>query len=210
MAELSDDRRPHGLRGLHYRVYDWVLHWSGHPRAEQALLLLAFAESSFFPVPPDVLLLSMTVARPGRALRYAALCTIGSVAGGLAGYAIGYGAWHAIEPLAFRYLGFLHFTPETFALVQQKYADNAFLAVFTAGFTPIPYKVFTIAGGVFEISVPVFLVASVLGRGGRFFLVAGVVRWLGPAVQPFLERYLGWLTLAFCALLALGFWWLGS
>jgi len=211
MAELTAERRrPTGLRGVHYRIYDWVLRWSGHPRAELALVLLAFAEASFFPIPPDVLLLSITVSRPARAFRFAALCTVGSVAGGLAGYAIGYGAWQVFEPLVFRYLGFLHFTPETFALVQARYADNAFLAVFTAGFTPIPYKVFTIAAGVFHISVPVFLLASVLGRGARFFIVAAAVRIVGPAVQPFLERYLGWLTAAFVALLVLGFWVLGA
>jgi membrane protein YqaA with SNARE-associated domain len=204
MASLTpaSEERP----GLHYRLYRWVLHWSGHPRAVAALFWLAFAEASFFPIPPDVLLMAMALATPARALRYAAIATTGSVLGGLAGYGIGFGLWRAIEAFAFRHLGFLGFTPELFAIVQQKYQANALLALFTAAFTPIPYKVFTIAAGVFEVGLPVFVVASVLGRGGRFGLVALALRWLGPAVRPFLDRYLGWLTLAFAALLAGGFW----
>ena len=97
-----------------------------------------------------------------------------------------------------------------FLRVQTAYQDYAFWAVFTAGFTPIPYKVFTIAAGVFEIGLPVFLLASLLGRATRFFLVAGLVGWLGPSVKPFIERHLGWLSLAFMALLIAGFWILGQ
>jgi membrane protein YqaA with SNARE-associated domain len=196
-------------RGLHYRLYDWVLHWSGHRHAQSALFVLAFAEASFFPIPPDVLLMAMTLAKPLRALRYALIATLGSVLGGLAGYGIGYGFWRALEPFAYQYLAFMKFTPEVFAVVQQKYQANAFLALFTAGFTPIPYKIFTIAAGVFEVGIPVFIVASILGRAGRFVLVALCLRFLGPTVKPFLDRYLGWLTLAFVALLVLGFWVVG-
>lgn len=195
--------------GPHYRLYHWVLRWSSHARAQTALFWLSFAEASFFPIPPDVLLMAMTLAEPARALRFAGIATVGSVLGGLAGYGIGYGFWLAVEPFVFRYLGFLRFTPEIFAAVQEKYQANAFLALFTAGFTPIPYKVFTIAAGVFEVGLLVFIVASVLGRGGRFLLVAMCLRWLGPSVRPFLDRYLGWLTLAFVALLVGGFWLVG-
>ena len=197
--------QPRGKRSLHHRLYDWVLRWSGHPRAQSALFGLAFAESSFFPVPPDVLLISMCLSRPRRALRYAIVCTAGSVAGGIAGYGIGKGLWHLVESFFFRYLSVFSFTPENFARVQQAYQENAFLAVFTSGFTPIPYKVFTVAAGVFEISLVVFILASLLGRAGRFLLVALLLRWMGPRVLPFIERYLGWLTLAFVALLILGF-----
>jgi len=196
-------------RGLHYRLYDWVLHWSAHPHAQTALFALSFCEASFFPIPPDVLLMSMALARPVRAVRYALIATAGSVVGGLAGYGIGYGFWHVVEPYAFRYLAFMKFTPEVFDLVRQKYQANAFLALFTAGFTPIPYKIFTIAAGVFEIGIPVFLLASVLGRAGRFVLVALLLRFVGPAIKPFLDKYLGWLTLAFVVLLAAGFWAVG-
>jgi membrane protein YqaA with SNARE-associated domain len=198
--------RPPGWRGWHYRLYDWVLHWSAHPRAQSALFALAFAEASFFPVPPDILLIAMAVARTKRALRYAALATAGSVLGGLLGYGIGRGVWYLVDDYFFRFLGMFGFTPENFAAVQGAYQDNAFLAVFTAGFTPIPYKVFTIAAGVFEINLGAFVAASLLGRAGRFFLVALLLRWLGPRVLPFIERYLGWLTLAFVVLLVLGFY----
>jgi len=206
----TEHARPRGWRGLHYRLYDWVLHWSGHRHAQTALFGLSFAEASFFPIPPDVLLMSMGLARPDRVLRYALIATMGSVSGGLAGYGIGYGFWQLLEPYAYRYLGFMKFTPEVFAAVQHKYQANAFLALFTAGFTPIPYKIFTIAAGVFEIGIPVFILASVLGRAGRFLLVATALRFLGPTIKPLLERYLGWLTLAFAALLILGFWIVGT
>ena len=207
MAGLSasGEVQPQGKRALHYRLYDWVLRWSGHPRAQSALLGLAFAEASFFPIPPDVLLISMCLSRPRRALRYAVLCTAGSVIGGLAGYGIGKLLWNLVESFFFRFLAVFSFTPENFARVQQLYQKNAFLAVFTSGFTPIPYKVFTIAAGVFEISLVVFILASLLGRASRFFLVALLLRWMGPRVLPYIERYLGWLTLAFVALLILGF-----
>jgi membrane protein YqaA with SNARE-associated domain len=187
-------------------MYDWVLKWSGHPRAGLALFLLAAAEASVFPIPPDVLLIAMALAKPGRRYVTAALCTSGSVIGGAIGYLIGFGLWSAVGDWMFRYMGAIGFTPENFDRVQAAYQNNAFLAVFTSGFTPIPFKVFTIAAGVFEIGVPVFLLAALLGRAGRFFLVAELVGRLGPKVLPFIERYLGWLTLAFAALLILGFW----
>jgi membrane protein YqaA with SNARE-associated domain len=104
----------------------------------------------------------------------------------------------------------MKFTPEVFDQVQIKYQANAFLALFTAGFTPIPYKIFTIAAGVFRVGIPVFIVASVLGRAGRFLLVALLLRFLGPTVKPFIDKYLGWLTIAFVVLLILGFWVVGK
>lgn len=208
MAGVTDavSERPRGWRGWHYRLYDWVLRWAGHRHAQVALFFLAFAEASFFPIPPDVLLIAMAVARTGRALWYAAVATLGSVTGGLLGYWIGRGVWHLVDEYFFRYLGGFGFTAENFASVQNAYQENAFLAIFTAGFTPIPYKVFTIAAGVFEIHLAVFLAASLLGRAGRFFLVALLIRWMGPRVLPFIEKYLGWLTLAFVVLLVLGFY----
>jgi len=202
--------RPKGIRGLHYRLYDWVLQWSAHKHAQGALFLLALAESSFFPVPPDVLLITMVLARPKRALRYAAIVTAGSVIGGLIGWGIGWGLWQVVEPFCYEHLGFLGFTAENFGKVQELYQQNAFLALFTAGFTPIPYKVFTIAAGVFGIGIPVFIVASILGRAGRFLLVALLVSFGGPKIQPFIEKYLGWLTIAFVVILIAGFWAIGK
>jgi membrane protein YqaA with SNARE-associated domain len=204
---LKEDMRarPAGLRGLHYRLYDWVIRWAGHRHARWALFLIAFAESSFFPIPPDVLLIAMALARPRAARSFAAVSTVGSVLGGMLGYAIGFGLWQIIHEPVFRYLGPIGFTPENFQLVQTKYQANAFLAVFSAGLTPIPYKVFTIGAGVFDVSFPVFVLASILGRGTRFFVIAELLKRLGPRVMPFIERRLGWLTLAFVALLILGF-----
>jgi membrane protein YqaA with SNARE-associated domain len=197
--------RPAGLRGLHYRLYDWVIRLAAHRHARWALFLIAFVESSFFPIPPDVLLIAMALARPGAARTFAAISTVGSVLGGLLGYAIGLGLWRAIEASVFLHLGPIGFTPENFELVQMKYQENAFLAVFSSGFTPIPYKIFTIGAGVFEVPIPVFILASILGRGARFFLIAELLKRVGPRVMPFIERYLGWLSLAFVALLILGF-----
>jgi len=208
MSDAEAERR-RGWRGLHYRLYDWVLKWSGHKQAQSALFLFSGAEASFFPIPPDVLLIAMCLAKPMRAARYALIASVGSVLGGLGGYAIGWGAWKVIGEFCFEHLRIIGFTAENFDRVQQAYQNNAFLALFTAGFTPIPYKVFTIAAGVFEIALPVFIVASALGRAGRFFLVALLVRFIGPAVKPFIEKYLGWLTLAFVVLLVAGFWFVG-
>ncbi|MDH3786392.1 MAG: DedA family protein, partial [Acidobacteriota bacterium] len=166
------------------RLYDWVLKWAEHRHAQSALFIMAFAEASFFLVPPDVLLMAMSVARPLRAFRFAAIATVGSVTGGLAGYAIGWGLWGSLEPFAYEHLGLLGLTPSNFAHVQAMYADNAFVSLFVAGFTPIPFKVFTIAAGVFGIPLPVFVLASIIGRGSRFFLVGGLIRVLGPTVKP--------------------------
>ncbi len=197
--------RPAGLRGIHYRLYDWVIEWSAHRHARWALFGLSFAEASFFPIPPDVLLVAMVLARPGSARAFAAIATVASILGGVVGYAIGLGLWALISGWTFSHLGILGFTPDSFERVQSLYQQNAFLAVFSAGFTPIPYKVFTIGAGVFEVALGVFIAASVLGRGLRFFIVAELVGRLGPRVMPFIERYLGWLSLAFVTLLVLGF-----
>lgn len=196
----SSATRPNIIR----RLYDWVLRWAEHRHAQWALFAMAFAEASFFPVPPDLLLMAMCVARPRRSWRFAAITTVGSVAGGLAGYAIGWGLWVQLEAFAFAHLGFLGLGPENFGHVQQLYTDNAFMSLFVAGFTPIPYKVFTIAAGVFDISLPIFIMASLFGRGGRFLLVGGVIRVLGPTIKPWLERHLGWLSLIFGILLVGG------
>ncbi len=198
--------RPRGWRGLHYRLYDWVIRWAAHRHARTALFLFALVEASVFPIPPDVLLIAMCLSVPASKLRFAAIATVGSVLGGLLGYAIGWGFWAVAAPWFFDWLGPIGFTPENFERVKQLYQDNAFLALFAAGFSPIPYKVFTIAAGVFEIGLGVFVTASVAGRAARFTLVALIVGWLGAAARDFIEKYLGWLTLAFVVLLVLGFW----
>jgi len=205
--EVPSPVRPPGLRGLHLRLYDWVLHWSAHRHAQPALFALAFIESSVFPVPPDALLITMSLAKPRKARWFAFVSTAGSTLGGLLGYFLGWSLWALLKDPFFRYLGPFGFTPHNFERVQTLYQDNAFTAVFTAGFTPIPYKVFTIGAGVFQISLLVFVAASILGRASRFFLVAEIMSRFGTRAMPFIEKYLGWLTLAFVVLLV-GFYWI--
>ncbi len=190
-----------GLAALPRRLYDWTLHWAETPYALPALAALAFAESSFFPIPPDVLLIVMSLAAPRRAFLYAAVCSIASIAGGLAGYAIGYFAWQGVQDFFFTYV----FGRETFDQVAGLYQDNAFWAVFTAGFTPIPYKVFTIAGGVCEVNLGVFAIASAVSRPARFFLVAGLIYLFGPPIRRFIEKYFNLLAVVFTVLLIGGF-----
>jgi membrane protein YqaA with SNARE-associated domain len=188
---------------MHRRIYEWTIHWARTPRAAQALALLAFAESSFFPVPPDVLLIAMCVAQPRKSFLYAGICSVSSVLGGMLGYLIGWAFWGAAGPYFFRYIP--GFTEEAFGKVAALYQSNAFLTIFSAGFTPIPYKIFTIAGGVCQISFVTLIVASMLGRSGRFFLVGTLIYFFGESIRTFIDRYLGWLTIAFTILLIAGF-----
>ncbi len=179
------------------RLYDWVLAWSHHPHAQAALFLLAFVESSFFPVPPDVLLVAMAVAVPARAWRFALITTAGSVLGGLAGYAIGYALMASVG----RWLLDFYQLHEAFAQIRGWYLRYDFWAVFVAGFTPIPYKVFTIAAGAFEMDVWRFTAASVVGRGARFFLIAWLIYRHGVAIRGFIDRHFNGLTLLLACLL---------
>jgi len=198
-SPASRPKKPHLLR----RLYDWTLTWADTPYGTPALAILAFAESSFFPIPPDVLLTALAFSQPKRWWRYALLCSVASVAGGIVGWWIGLSFWHLTADFFFRAVP--GFTPEIFALVQQKYNDNAFVAILTAAFTPIPYKVFTIASGVFGVPITTLIWASVLGRSARFFALAGVIRLYGPKVRPFLERNFEWACTALFLLAVVGF-----
>lgn len=190
---------------LHRRVYDWTLAWAYRPSAAWALFILAFAESSCFPVPPDVLLMPLALGNPRKWFRYALLCSIGSVLGGMFGYFIGWALWMGISDHVFRWFSWTGLTPANFALGAEAYQKYDFWAVFIAGFTPIPYKVFTILGGVCKINFAIFVIASVASRSARFFLVAGMMRAFGPRITPFIEKYFNWLTLLFTVLLIGGF-----
>ena len=185
------------------RLYDWILHWADTPYGLQALAILALAESSFFPIPPDPLLIALCLGATGRALRFAAVTTIASVVGGLLGYAIGAVVWGSVSGFFFEYVPGV--TPEAFATVQGYYDRWDFWAVFLAGLTPLPYKVFTISAGVFAINFPVFVLASVLSRGLRFFLVAGLIYRYGESISSFIDHYFNVLTWVFGLLLILGF-----
>ena len=190
-------------RGPVRRLYDWVLHWAETPYGAPALFGLALAESSFFPIPPDPLLIALCLGAPGLSLRFAANATLASVLGGMLGYGIGAGAWHLFEGWFFAYVPGV--SAEAFAGVQRLYDRYDFWAVFLAGLTPIPYKVFTLSAGVFSINFPVFVVASVLSRGLRFFLLAGLIFYFGQPITRFIDRYFNLLAWAFGLLLVGGF-----
>jgi membrane protein YqaA with SNARE-associated domain len=183
-------------------MYDWVLAWAETRQAVIALFILAFAESSFFPIPPDVLLIAMAVATQRLALRYAAISTVGSVLGGMVGYLIGAELY---EVVGAHIIGFYHLEHQWESVVRS-YQGNAFLLVAAAGFTPIPYKVFTIAGGACHIYFPTLVIASLLSRGARFFLVAGLIKVFGPGVKSFIDRYFNLLSVLFFVLLVVGFY----
>lgn len=177
------------------RLYEWVMSLAAHRRAPWWLAGLSVAESSFFPVPVDVMLAPMVLARPERAWYYAALTTAASVIGGIIGFFIGLWLIQAVTPALIEF-GYW----EAYQTAHQWFENWGFWAVFLAGFTPIPYKVFTIAAGAAGMLLPVFVVASMIGRGMRFFLVALLVRWGGPKVEPHLIRYMdqiAWTGLAF-------------
>ena len=164
-------------------------------------MVLAVAEASFFLVPPDVLLIALCIGKARRSFYFAALCTAGSVLGGLVGYAIGY---QLLELIGRPLLEFYNAT-EAFTRIGDLYRQNLVLALGTAGFTPIPYKVFTIAAGAFRVPILPFVVISTVSRGARFFLVAGLLRVFGPQIRAFIDRYFNLLTLAFATALVLGF-----
>ncbi len=187
--------------GIIRRLYDWVLHWADTPYGVPALFILAFVESSFFPIPPDVLLIGLALGKPKRAFWFATICSIGSVLGGLLGYWIGWAVYDTVgRPL----VEFYHLQ-DKIEYVMNQYRQNAFLAIIIAGFTPIPYKVFTIAAGMAEISIATLVGASALGRSGRFFLVALVIYFMGEKAQHFIDKYFDRLTIAFVILLVGGF-----
>lgn len=180
-------------------LYRRAMEWSRHPRASWFLGGLSFAESSFFPVPPDVMLAPMCLATPRKAWFFALLTTLTSVAGGLLGYAIGHFAIDAILPWLqeSRYWGAYQTSVDWF--------DRwGIWAVFIAGFSPIPYKVFTIAAGALSMAVLPFTLASLVGRGLRFFMVAALMAWGGPRMEAFLHRYVDRIGWAVVALVGLG------
>ena len=192
-----------GRPNLARRLYDWLLHWAHTPYGMPALVLVTFAESSFFPVPPDPLLVALCIAAPGRSLYFAAAATAGSVAGGITGYWIGAGGWHLVQDFFFVYVPGV--SPEAFERIQALYDRWDFWAIFLAGLTPIPYKAFTLSAGVFRISFPIFVIASVLSRGLRFFVVAALIYRYGEPISDFVDRHFNRLTVGFGVLIVLGF-----
>jgi membrane protein YqaA with SNARE-associated domain len=192
-------------RGLLRRLYAWVLGWADTPYGTPALIAISFAESSFFPIPPDVLQIALSVSKPRRSFYYAAVSAVASVLGGILGFFIGYGLWTVVGSFFFDYVPGV--TRENMEYVGELYQKHAFWSIFAAAFTPIPFKVFTLAAGVFHQYVPLqtLIIASILGRSGRFFLVASAIYFFGPEVRSFLEKRLELATIVLFVLAVLGF-----
>ena len=183
------------------KLYDWVLQWATTSYALPVLFIISFVESSFFPIPPDILLIAMVVASPVGWFRFACVCSVGSVLGGMFGYLIGY---QFMDLIGDRIVAFYHFQEkwDKIGLLYDKY--NAW-AVAMAGFTPLPYKVFTLSAGAFKINFPIFVLASAISRSARFFLVAALMYKFGPSFKILIEKYFNIFTIVFMILLVLGF-----
>ncbi len=192
---------------LHYpftlsrKMYDWTIHWAKTKYAEYALFCISFAESSFFPVPPDVLLIPMVISDRKKWFRTALICSIASVLGAMLGYYIGY----ALFELIGKKIVEMYNMQQIVDVLRAKYEAHAFITVFTAAFTPIPFKAITITAGLFKISLFSLFIGSAIGRSARFFIVAGLIRIYGEKIQTFIEKYFNLLTVVFMVLLIGGF-----
>jgi membrane protein YqaA with SNARE-associated domain len=183
-------------------LYFWVLDQAKNPYAKWILFGLAFIESSVFPIPPDVLLIAMVLSHRKQWFSCFLICLIGSVLGGIFGYFLGSGFWHIVGPWFLNHV----FSEELFSNVQNLYKQYDFWIVFTAGFTPIPYKVFTITAGVAQVNIITFIMASIFGRGGRFIIVAFLINYFGEPIKVFIEKYFNLLTIVFMIMLVAGIW----
>lgn len=183
------------------KLYEWVLSWSEHPSGTWALFFIAMAEAIFFPIPPDPLLVLLCLGRPRRGGWYAVVCSAGSVAGGVIGFLVGWHFFAIVGGPIIRFYGL----GARYEQMRVLFEQNNFLAIFAAGLTPIPYKVFTIAAGAFQVNFFVFLLASTASRSLRFFCQGLLVFWAGGAVKRFLEEWFEWAVTAFFVLLVLGF-----
>lgn len=188
---------------LFRKLYDWMLHWAETPYGPIALFLLALAESSFFPIPVDPLLIALCLGAIKKSWRFAFITSLASVLGGMIGYLIGFGFWELADSFFFTYVP--GFSESLFERVMANFNEYGFWYVFAAGFTPIPYKVFTIASGVFKLNFILFLVASTISRSLRFFAEAALFRFFGPGIKKFIDRYFNLLAFLFFILLFGGF-----
>jgi len=186
---------------IHRRIYNWVTAFAHHKHASLILFLISIAESSFFPLAPDILQIPMTLERRERCWFYATITLVGSVLGGIIGYFIGKLTWYFTSSFFLTHV----FNPKLFEEVEKLYQAWGFWAVFVAAFTPIPYKVFTIAAGVFDVPFFEFVLASIIGRGARFFLVAALLHHYGARIKHGIEKYFNLLTIVFVVLLLGGY-----
>ena len=195
------------------RLYDWMLSWGNSRWGALALFLFALAESSFFLIPPDVLLIALCLGVTTRSFRYGGICLSGSIVGAMIGYAIGFFCWQntAGEYTALANWFFAHvFSLESFLSVGELYDKYNFWIVFTAGFTPLPYKIFTITGGLFHINFAMFIFASIISRGMRFMLIAALIWKFGAPIKSFIDKYFNLLAIAFTVLLIGSFFLVGK
>ncbi len=199
-SSITTDKKKEGIIR---RLYNWMLSWAESPWANWAMFLFAMAESIFFPIPPDVLLLALCVGMPKKSFKYALICTAGSVFGAMIGFGLGAFAWEVVDSWFIPTV----FSQEAFNNVADLYAKWNFWLVFTAGFTPLPYKLITISAGVClglgEFGL--FVLASVISRGLRFFLVAGLIWKFGAPIKKFIDKYFNLCATAFMVLLLGGF-----
>lgn len=183
------------------RLYSWVLSWADSPWGPLALFVLSFVESSFFPIPPDPLLIALCLGHRKKSLLFALNCTVASVLGGLFGYFIGYAAFETLALPILEVYGKVGAFEEYSVL----FRENGAMAVFIPALTPVPYKLVTIASGAAGLNIPIFIVASIIGRGLRFFAVAALLMWLGEPVGRFIERWFEWITIGFGLAIIAGF-----
>ncbi|MBS3124207.1 DedA family protein [Candidatus Woesearchaeota archaeon] len=205
-SEIIKKNKP--PRPFHYytfgslqRLYNWVLSWAESKYSTIALAVLAFTESSFFPIPPDVLQIALSLSKPKRSFYYAFIAGIFSVIGGILGYFLGLFFYESIGKAIISGLGY----EQAFQSVGLLYKNNAFLAILAAAFTPIPYKVFTLAAGFWSIGLLPLITASIVGRFGRFFIVATLTYFFGAKVKNFIDKYFNWLSIALFLLIVAGY-----
>ena len=184
------------------QLYNWVIHWAEKPQALWALSGISAIEAIFFPLPADPLLIAMGAAKPRKSFQYATVITLSSVAGALLGYLIGYMFWEASQDFFFQSV----FSQETFETVKNHFNDNAFMAIFIASFTPIPFKVFTLAAGAVSLPLLPFTLSALLGRGLRFFIIATLLFFFGETIRHFIEKHFEKLTIILSLLLVGGFY----
>ena len=183
------------------KLYDWVLSWAYKKYSSAALFVLAFAESSFFPIPPDILQIALSVSKPKKSFFYALISSIGSVLGGIFGYFIGLFLFYSIGSFIINTLGY----EAQFQAVGNLYSSYAFFAILASAFTPIPYKVFTIAAGFWQVGLLPLITASIIGRSARFFIVATLIYFFGPKIKESIDKYFNLLTIVFFTFLIGGF-----
>ena len=184
------------------RLYNWTTKWAAHRHANRALAGLSFAESSFFPIPPDPLLIAMVFTKTKMWWRYALLTTAASVLGGLFGYLIGFALLESVGD----WLISTYHLEEAYANLGQAFDDNALITIFGAALTPIPYKVFTISAGAFKVNLGLFILASIIGRGTRFFAVAWLAGLLGEKYKAQIEKYIDVISLVLLLVIVLIIW----